>query len=43
MMEVLTDEGVPLSLYSARHTLFHILREPTLVEQLQRRLSPAGA
>jgi hypothetical protein len=35
MMEVLTDEGVPLSLYSDRHTIFHILGEPTLVEQLK--------
>ena len=35
MMDVITSHGVPLSLYSDRHTIFHILREPTIVEQLQ--------
>jgi len=35
MEEVLLSEGLPLSLYSDRHSIFHVLREPTIMEQLK--------
>lgn len=35
LRRILETHGVPLSLYSDRHTIFHILREPTIVEQLK--------
>ena len=35
MREVMVSQGLPLSLYSDRHSIFHPLREPTIIEQLQ--------
>lgn len=35
LRSILLKEGVPLSLYSDRHMIFHSPREPTIVEQLQ--------
>jgi len=35
LRSILLTEGVPLSLYSDRHTIFHSPREPTIEEQLQ--------
>lgn len=35
MGQVINDYGVPLSLYSDRHTIFHSPREQTVIEQLQ--------
>ena len=35
MRGVLTSHGLPLSLYSDRHSIFHTLREPTIIEQLR--------
>ena len=35
MRTILLREGVPLSLYSDRHLIFHSPREPTIIEQLQ--------
>jgi len=35
MRTILLREGVPLSLYSDRHMIFHSPREPTIIEQLQ--------
>jgi transposase len=35
MEEVMTTHGVPLSLYSDRHSIFHTTREPTIIEQLK--------
>ena len=35
MREVIESEGLPLALYSDRHSIFYVLREPTIVEQLQ--------
>lgn len=35
MRGVFSSHGLPLSLYSDRHTIFHILREPSIVEQLK--------
>src|SRR3990167_10002956 len=32
--DILTH-GMPLSLYSDRHSIFHTLREPTIIEQLK--------
>src|SRR3990167_8841407 len=32
--DILTH-GMPLSLYSDRHSIFHALREPTIIEQLK--------
>jgi hypothetical protein len=34
MREILSSHGLPLSLYSDRHSIFHALREPTIIEQL---------
>ncbi len=34
MRSILLKEGVPLSLYSDRHMIFHSPREPTILEQL---------
>ncbi len=34
MRAIFLSAGVPLSLYSDRHTIFHSPREPTIVEQL---------
>ena len=34
MREVALSQGLPLSLYSDRHDIFHARREPTLAEQL---------
>ncbi len=34
MREIFLTHGVPLSLYSDRHSIFHALREPTIIEQL---------
>jgi hypothetical protein len=44
MREVILTEGIPLSLYSDRHTIFHTTKEPTVIEQLQntRRLTQFG-
>jgi len=35
MREVISTQGVPLSLYADRHSIFHTTREPTLIEQLK--------
>lgn len=35
MREVITTQGVPLSLYADRHSIFHTTREPTFIEQLK--------
>lgn len=35
MREVISSHGLPLSLYSDRHSIFHPLREPTIIEQLK--------
>lgn len=32
---VMISHGLPLSLYSDRHSIFHVLREPSIVEQLK--------
>jgi transposase len=44
MRAICLSSGVPLSLYSDRHTIFHSPREPTIVEQLanQRPLTQFG-
>ncbi len=34
MRDIFISHGLPLSLYSDRHSIFHTLREPTIVEQL---------
>lgn len=34
MKGVFTSKGLPLSLYSDRHTIFHSPKEPTIVEQI---------
>jgi transposase len=34
MEEVFKTHGLPLSLYSDRHSIFHTTREPTIIEQL---------
>jgi transposase len=34
MGEVFKTHGLPLSLYSDRHSIFHTTREPTIIEQL---------
>jgi len=33
--EIFLIHGLPLSLYSDRHSIFHTLREPTTIEQLK--------
>jgi transposase len=35
LRSIVLKEGVPLALYSDRHTIFHSPREPTIIEQLQ--------
>ena len=35
MREIFVSQGLPLSLYSDRHSIFHPLREPTIEEQLK--------
>jgi transposase len=44
MREVFLSHGLPLALYSDRHTIFHSPREPTIIEQLnnQRPLTQFG-
>jgi len=44
MRAICLSSGVPLSLYSDRHTIFHSPREPTIIEQLanQRPLTQFG-
>jgi transposase len=44
MRAIFLSSGVPLSLYSDRHTIFHSPREPTIIEQLanQRPLTQFG-
>lgn len=34
MQEIFEERGLPLSLYSDRHTIFHSPKEPTIVEQI---------
>lgn len=36
MRDIFTERGLPLSLYSDRHTIFHSPKEPTIVEQINR-------
>jgi transposase len=36
MREIFMEQGLPLSLYSDRHTIFHSPKEPTIVEQINR-------
>ena len=33
--KIVLSEGIPLSLYSDRHTIFHSPKEPTVIEQIQ--------
>jgi len=35
MRDIITTHGIPLSLYSDRHTIFHTTREPTILDQLK--------
>lgn len=35
LLDVITSEGLPLSLYADKHSIFRVAREPTLVEQLR--------
>ena len=35
MKEIFLSHGLPLSLYSDRHSIFHTLRDPTIIEQLK--------
>lgn len=44
MREIFLSTGLPLALYSDRHTIFHSPREPTVIEQLanQRPLTQFG-
>lgn len=35
MRGIFTEQGLPLALYSDRHSIFHVDREPTLQEQLK--------
>lgn len=35
MRDIILTEGIPLSLYSDRHTIFHSPKEPTIIEQLR--------
>ena len=35
MREIIFTQGIPLRLYSDRHSIFHALREPTIIEQLK--------
>lgn len=35
MKEIFLSKGLPLSLYSDRHTIFHSPKEPTIVEQIK--------
>lgn len=35
MRDIITEHGLPLSLYSDRHSIFRVAREPTLQEQLK--------
>lgn len=44
MERVFSSHGLPASLYSDRHTIFHVLKAPTIVEQLnnQRPLTQFG-
>jgi transposase len=35
MEEVFHAQGIPLSLYADRHSIFHTTREPTMIEQLK--------
>ena len=35
MEEVFRTQGIPLSLYADRHSIFHTTREPTIIEQLK--------
>ena len=34
MQDIISSHGIPISLYSDRHTIFHSPREPTIEEQL---------
>jgi transposase len=44
MRQIILSQGLPLSLYSDRHTIFHSSRQPTIIEQLnnQRALTQFG-
>ena len=35
MEEIFRTQGIPLSLYADRHSIFHTTREPTIIEQLK--------
>jgi transposase len=35
MRQIAIDKGLPLSIYSDRHTIFHSLKEATIVDQLE--------
>ncbi|MBU4484658.1 ISNCY family transposase [bacterium] len=35
MRQITLSHGIPLSLYSDRHTIFHSPKEPTIIEQIQ--------
>lgn len=35
MRDIFTEHGLPLALYSDKHSIFHVVREPTLQEQLK--------
>lgn len=44
MEGIFLSQGLPMSLYSDRHSIFHVLKEPTIIEQLnnQRPLTQFG-
>src|SRR3989338_5409662 len=44
MEGVFLSQGLPISLYSDRHSIFHVLKEPTIIEQInnQRPLTQFG-
>lgn len=44
MEGIFSSQGLPMSLYSDRHSIFHVLKEPTIIEQLnnQRPLTQFG-
>lgn len=35
LRDIIVNQGIPLSLYSDRHTIFHTTKEPTIIEQFQ--------
>lgn len=40
LRQIIMDKGVPLSLYSDRHTIFHSTKEMSIIDQLEGRQQP---